>query len=81
MSKRMMYYVQEDFAGFPAMPVSSGMPGSGQGVEGLINDFNRSMILENEGRFQGSLHNENEETWITSTGKFAKQAPLQKRIL
>lgn len=35
-----MYYVQEDFAGVPAMQVSNGMPGSGQGVEGLINDFN-----------------------------------------
>jgi hypothetical protein len=29
----------------------------GWGVEGLINGFKDSMILENEGRFQGSLQN------------------------
>lgn len=58
MSKRMLYYVQEDeIAGVLTIQVCSGMSARpGWGVEGLlINDFNRSMILENDGRFQGSL--------------------------
>lgn len=44
------------FAGVPTIQASSGMSGCPcWGVVGLISDFNRSMIFENEGRFQGSL--------------------------
>ncbi|KAK8708746.1 hypothetical protein V6N13_059783 [Hibiscus sabdariffa] len=76
-----MYYVQEeDFEGILTIPRSNGMPGYAQGVEGLIKDFNRSMILENEGRFQGSLHMKIKKHGLLLTGKFAKQAPFQKRI-